>query len=102
MTKTKGNALGMHNRNSSRRTWWFRDAKRQDTRRASKVRLDGTTGVKNFLKFDGMGSCIGITTYWNGFCCATEIDGEWGADEMLVLTDVIDEVGNHPCCFNER
>jgi hypothetical protein len=69
---------------------------------SSEVRFDGAKGAKNLLKFDRMGSRITITTYWNGFRCATEINGEWVANEMLGFADVIDEVGDHPRCFNKR
>ncbi len=69
---------------------------------SSEVRFDGAKGAKNLLKFDRMGSHIAITTYWNGFHCVTEIDGEWVANEMLGFADVINEVGNHPRRFNER
>ncbi len=101
-TKIKGDAPGLPDQSSSRRSWWSRVADRQGTHRtSSEVRLDGAKGAKNLLKFDRMGSRIAITTYQNGFCCATEINGEWVANEMLGFADVIDEVGNHPHRFNE-
>jgi hypothetical protein len=82
---------------------WSRVADRRGTRQmSSEVRLDGAKGAKNLPKFDRMGSRIAITTYWNGFNCATEIDGEWVANEMLGFADVINEVSNHPRCLNER
>jgi hypothetical protein len=33
--------------------------------------------------------------------CALEVDGEWLAQEMLGLANVVDEVTDHPSCFDE-
>jgi hypothetical protein len=56
----------------------------------------------NFVEFDGMGGSIAITHNWNRLCCAWIVDGEGVAEEMLCLTDIINEVCNHACCFDER
>ena len=48
-----------------------------------------------------MGARIAITKNWNRFRCATIIDGEWFANEMLGVAYVVDEVDDHPCRFDK-
>ena len=56
----------------------------------------------NLDEFGGMCGIPATLNGWNGFRRASEIDGKWVAKEMLSLAHIVDEIRNHPGCFDER
>ena len=69
---------------------------------AREVLVQQSKCIFNLGETNSMLRRIAITQNWNGFRSTPEINGEWFAVEMLGLANIVNEVGYHARCFNER